>query len=124
MGKHILMTNEQGASMLASTPLPEFDAGEFPAGWSGLGVEDAGIFMFMFNVSAGAAEFPLHASEDEWLAYVVSGSGTLYAGTADMKQTDSIAYQAGDFITFKADTPHGWKNGSEASRILFTKRGG
>jgi quercetin dioxygenase-like cupin family protein len=68
-------------------------------------------------------EFPIHTSEDEWLAYVVSGAGTLYAGTSEMERTEGIEYQAGDFITFEADTPHGWKNGSAESRILFAKRG-
>lgn len=122
MSDHIQMINEDGASRLSKTPLPEFDAGDFPQGWGGLAVEDSGIFMFMFNVEAGALEFPVHASEDEWLAYVVSGSGILYAGTAEMEQTEGMDYQAGDYITFEAHVPHGWKNGPAASRILFAKR--
>lgn len=122
MANHIVMTNNNGASELARSPLPEFDAGDFPQGWKGLGIEASGVFIFMFNIAADAVEFDIHASEDEWSAYVVSGSGTLYAGTAEMERTEGMDYQAGDFITFEANTPHCWQNGGEASKILFTKK--
>lgn len=122
MSSHITMLNNPGESSLSKQPTPEFSDVDFPPGWQGLTLEDSGVFMFMFNISPRADEFPIHVSEDEWLAYVVSGSGTLYAGTADMQKTDDMAYEAGDFITFAADTPHGWLNGSEKSRILFVKR--
>ena len=121
MASHIQMFMEAGGSRLDKKTLPEFEPGDFPAGWVGLAVEDSGIFMFMFNIAADAAEFPIHASEDAWLAYVVSGSGTLYAGTADSERTGGVEYEAGDFITFEAGTPHGWKNGAAPGRILFAK---
>jgi len=120
MSTHIIMSNDEGASALAKKPAPEFSNLDFP-GWQGLSIEDSGLFMFMFNIAAAAAEFPIHADEAEWLAFVVSGAGTLYAGTADLKKTDGIDYEAGDFITFAANTPHGWKNRGEPSRILFVK---
>lgn len=121
MSSHIIMSNNDGASSLAKSPAPEFDALDFQ-GWQGHAVEDSGIFMFMFDIAPDAVEFPVHADEAEWLALVISGSGTLFAGTTEMQKTDGIEYQAGDYITFEANTPHGWKNNGEASRILFVKR--
>ncbi|MGB5511300.1 MAG: hypothetical protein WBM87_06295 [Woeseiaceae bacterium] len=120
MSSHIVMSNNQGASTLTATPLPEFSDLDIP-GWQGLSREDSGVFMFMFNIAADAEEFPIHADEAQWLALVISGSGTLYAGTTDLEKTDGINYVAGDFITFEANTPHGWKNGGTSSRILFVK---
>ena len=121
MASHIIMSNESGASTLSKVPAPDFDALEFK-GWQGRAVEDSGIFMFMFDIAPDAEEFPIHADEAEWLALVLSGAGTLYAGTADMQKTDGMDYEAGDYITFQGGTPHGWKNGGEPSRILFVKR--
>jgi quercetin dioxygenase-like cupin family protein len=121
MSSHIIMSNDNGASSLAASPVPEFEAFDFK-GWQGRAIEDSGVFMFLFDIAADAEEFPVHADQAEWLAYVVSGSGTLYAGTADMQRTEGMAYAAGDYITFQAGTPHGWKNGGEPSRILFVKR--
>ena len=121
MSNHIIMSNDNGASSLATSPAPEFEAFDVK-GWQGRAVEDSGVFMFMFDIAANAEEFPLHVDAAEWLALVISGSGTLYAGTADMQKTDGMEYRAGDYITFEANTPHGWKNGGEPSRILFVKR--
>lgn len=123
MSSHITMFNQQGASYLSKQCAPEFSNLDFPAGWQGQALEDSGVFMFLFRVSADAVEFPIHTSEDEWLAYVVGGAGTLFSGTADLEKTEGMSYQAGDFITFAADTPHGWLNGGAESRILFVKRG-
>lgn len=78
--------------------------------------------MFIFTVKADAVEFPIHTSDDKWLAYVISGSGTLYAGDSNDNKTEGISYQASDFISFDANTPHGWKNANQESKILFTKR--
>ena len=121
MSSHIIMSNDNGASTLSKSPAPEFEALEF-AGWRGRAVEDSGLFMFMFDIAPDAEEFPVHADDAEWLALVVSGSGTLYAGTAEMQKTDGIACQAGDTITFQGGTPHGWKNDAAPGRILFVKR--
>ena len=121
MASHIIMSNDSGASTLSKSPAPEFEDLDF-AGWKGRAVEDSGLFMFMFDIAPDAVEFPVHADEAEWLALVLSGSGTLFAGTADMQKTDGMDYEAGDYITFEANTPHGWKNGGEPSRILFVKR--
>ena len=121
MSSHIVMSNDQGASTLSRSPVPEFSDMDV-AGWQGVSLEDSGVFMFMFNIAANAEEFPIHADAAEWLAHVISGSGTLYAGTADLAKTTGIDYEAGDFITFQANTPHGWKNGGSPSRILFVKR--
>ena len=121
MASHIIMSNVDGASALAKSPAPEFEAFEFK-GWRGRAVEDSGVFMFLFDIAPDAEEFPIHADEAEWLALVLSGAGTLYAGTADMQKTEGMDYQAGDYITFQGGTPHGWKNGGEPSRILFVKR--
>ena len=121
MASHIIMSNIDGASSLAKSPAPRFEAFE-QKGWQGRAVEDSGIFMFMFDIAPDAEEFPIHADEAEWLALVISGSGTLYAGTADLQKTEGIDYETGDYISFAANTPHGWKNGGEPSRILFVKR--
>lgn len=123
MSNHIIMSiDPEGASQLESSPAPQFDESGFPDGWKGMALEDSGVFIFMFEIAEGAVEFPVHASEDEWLAYVVSGSGMLYAGTAAMDRTEGVAYSAGDFITFEGNTPHGWKAAGEPSRILFAKK--
>ena len=121
MASHIIMSDTGGSSSLAKSPAPGFEAFEFK-GWQGRAVEDSGVFTFMFDIASDAEEFPIHADDAEWLALVISGSGTLYAGTADMKKTESMNYQAGDYITFQGGTPHGWKNGGKPSRILFVKR--
>ena len=123
MSQHIIMSiEEDGSSSLETAPAPKFDDAGFPDGWKGMALEASGVFMFMFEIAEGAVEFPVHSSEDEWLAYVVSGSGTLYAGTAEMERTDGVEYSEGDFITFQGDTPHGWKAAGEPSRILFVKQ--
>ena len=121
MASHIIMSNVDGASALAKSPAPEFETFEFK-GWQGRAVEDSGVFMFLFDIAPDAEEFPIHADEAEWLALILSGAGTLYAGTADMQKTDGMDYEAGDYITFQGGTPHGWKNGGAPSRILFVKR--
>lgn len=121
MSDHIIMSNNNGASKLAKSPAPKFEALDFK-GWQGRAIEDSGVFMFMFDIAPDAEEFPIHVDEAEWLAVVLSGSGTLYAGTAELQKTDGIKYRAGDYITFEPNTPHGWKNGGDPSRILFVKR--
>ena len=121
MSSHIIMSNHNGASTLSKSPAPEFEAFEFK-GWQGRAVEDSGVFMFLFDIAPDAVEFPVHADDAEWLALVLSGSGTLYAGTADMQKTDGMDYTAGDYITFQGGTPHGWNNNDAPSRILFVKR--
>ena len=123
MANHILMKNQSGDSVLDQLEAPEFSSADH-AGWEGLGVEASGVFLFMFRIEAGAVDFPLHDSPDAWLGYVVSGSGTLHAGSADGKLMDSVAYQAGDFITFEPNTQHGWSNGGEPSKIMFVKVAG
>lgn len=121
MSSHITMSNSNGASTLTKSDGPKlYTAGH--DGWQGLSLEASGVFIFMFDIAPDAAEFPIHASEDKWLAYVISGSGTLFAGTADMEKTEGMSYAAGDFVTFERNTPHGWINDSEPSRILFTKQ--
>lgn len=123
MSQHFIVSlNSDGSSAVDSKAGPEFSGAEFPPGWQGAGVEGAGLFLFQFDISPGAVEFPVHADPAEWLAYVISGSGTLFVGTADGDKTDGTVYQAGDFITFRPDTPHGWKSDGVASRILFVKR--
>lgn len=122
MTKHIVMTEANGDSVLTTTKAPEFDANDFPKGWSGVGLEASGVFMFILKVDKVSEEFAIHSSEDEWLAYVMSGSGTLYAGTATNQKTTNLAYQTGDFITFAKNTPHGWLDDGMGSKFLFVKQ--
>lgn len=121
MSKHIIMSEAKGSSYLKEQPAPTFAPADH-AGWKGLSLEDSGVFFFMFEIEPGAVEYPLHASSDEWLAYVVAGSGELISGEGNTRQLDKVTFAAGDFITFKANTPHAWRNGSGKSRILFSKR--
>jgi quercetin dioxygenase-like cupin family protein len=123
MSTHIIMSQTDGVSHLAAQPAPAFSPQEFP-GWQGLALKDSGVFMFIFDIEAGAAEYPLHSSEDEWLAYVVSGSGELHSGNPEGELLDMKPFAAGDFITFRANTQHAWRNGDHPSRILFVKRSG
>lgn len=122
MANHIVMSEKDGASFLSQSAAPEFSSDDFPGGWEGMGVEASGVFIFVLKVAADAEEFPIHASEDEWLGYVVSGSGTLYAGTAESEKTEGKEYSEGDFVTFEANTPHGWVNAGGESKILFAKK--
>jgi quercetin dioxygenase-like cupin family protein len=121
VSNHIIMSNDNGASTLAKSSAPVFENLDV-SGWRGRVVEDSGIFMFMFDIAPDAEEFPIHTDSAEWLALVISGSGTLYAGTADLQKSDAMNYAAGDFISFQGSTPHGWKNDNAPSRILFVKR--
>lgn len=121
MSKHIIMSEAGGSSFLEEMPAPAFTPADFP-GWSGLSLEDSGVFLFMFDIAPDAVEFPLHTSPDEWLAYVVAGAGELVSGEGETRQLESVPFAAGDFITFRANTPHAWRNGGVASRILFVKR--
>lgn len=123
MSKHIILTESGGVASIETTSAPEYEAAEIP-GWAGRSLEDSGVFFFMFKAEPDADEFPLHASEDEWLAIVLSGSGTLFSGSQSDDKLDSVDYVAGDFITFKANTQHGWKNGNKQSELLFVKRTG
>ncbi|MCQ3830399.1 cupin domain-containing protein [Microbulbifer elongatus] len=121
MSKHFIMFEHQGASGIETTDAPEFTSHENMPGWKARAVEDAGIFMFQFEIEPGAVEYPIHTSDEAWLAFVASGHGTLYAGDAEENRTEGVRYQAGDFITFKPNTPHGWLNGNEKSLILIVK---
>lgn len=122
MAARISVTETNGASSLAGAPAPELaDLGH--RGWRGLSLEAAGLVAFMFDIEADADEFPIHADGAEWIAHVVSGSGTVHAGTAELEKTSSMDYTAGDFFVFSANTPHGWTNGGAPSRILFVRRG-
>lgn len=123
MNHHYLMTDQGGHSAIETLVAPEFGAAEYP-GWEALSLETEGLSFFMFKIAPGAAEYPLHAAPDEWIGYVVSGSGVLYAGDEEGRQSEQVAFTAGDFITFKPNTQHAWKNGSEESRILFVKVAG
>ncbi|MBY6188933.1 cupin domain-containing protein [Microbulbifer agarilyticus] len=121
MSRHLTMFEHQGASTIEVAEAPSFTSHENMSGWKARAVEDAGIFMFQFAIEPNAVEYPVHTSDEAWLAYVVSGHGTLYAGDANGNRTQGVDYRAGDFITFKPNTPHGWKNGDEKSQIAFVK---
>lgn len=73
MSSHITMSNDNGASVMKKSPSPAFEAFEY-RGWKGRAVEDSGIFMVLFDIAPEAEEFPIHADESRWLAYVIAGS--------------------------------------------------
>lgn len=123
MNKHITMKNSAAGSVLSETSAPEFAPLDID-GWQGMSLDDLGLSFFIFNIEANAPEYPLHSAEDTWLAYVISGSGELHAGTDSGEKTQSVRYRAGDLITFHPDTPHGWKNDDSNSKILFAKSNG
>lgn len=122
MASHIEMSAHNDGSNLVRNTAPDIVIDEFPEGWDGQSFEFGNVFMFIFTIQANAVEFPLHSSPDTWLAYVISGSGTLIAGDSNDNKTQEMQYSAGDFITFDANTPHGWRNDNQKSKILFTKR--
>lgn len=122
MASHIEMLEKSDASSLVRKNAPKIVTDELPDGWGGQSMEFGNVFMFIFTIQADAVEFPLHSSEDTWLAYVVSGSGTLIAGDSQNNKTQEMTYSTGDFITFDANTPHGWKNDNQLSKILFAKQ--
>jgi len=118
----IHVTETDGASTLTSEPAPE-PADLDVKGWRGVTLETAGLVAFMFDIAADADEFPIHADGAQWVAHVLSGSGTVHAGNSDLERTSSTAYTAGDFFSFSANTPHGWTTDGSPSRILFVRRG-
>ncbi|MGL6314342.1 cupin domain-containing protein [Vibrio sp. WXL103] len=121
MNQHITMSLDNHSSYLTSKALPAYTPLDFP-GWQGLAIEDNKFFMFVFDIEANAAEFPLHSDENTWLAYVIEGQGTLFAGTKDnQEKTSQTEFKAGDAITFEANTPHAWQVGDKASKILFCR---
>lgn len=121
MPSHFLMKNQSGNAAFEKLDAPEFAAADYD-GWESLAVEASGIFFFMFKIDADAVDYPLHASPDAWLGYVVEGAGYLTAGNQDGSQElDRATYQAGDFITFEPNTQHGWSNGNTPAKILFVK---
>ncbi|WP_078086133.1 cupin domain-containing protein [Microbulbifer mangrovi] len=124
MSKHLIIFEHEGASTIETVEAPDFTSHENMPGWKARSVDDAGIFMFQFSIEPGAVEYPIHTSDEAWLAYVASGYGTLFAGDTEENRTEGADYQAGDFITFKPNTPHGWLNGDSPSVIVLTKRSG
>ncbi|RKF17938.1 hypothetical protein DBZ36_11860 [Alginatibacterium sediminis] len=62
----------------------------------------------MFDIEAGAVEYPLHASDKPWIAYVMQGSGTVFYGDQGGSKTDGITFSNGDFISFSENAQHGW----------------
>ena len=121
MTSQIKMLAQSGGSSLVKNNGPDIVIDEFPEGWDGQSIEFGNVFMFIFTIQENAAEFPLHSSEDTWIAYVASGSGTLIAGDNQNNKTQEMHYAAGDFITFDANTPHGWKNDKQVSKIILSK---
>ncbi len=120
MNKHITMSKVDNMSVLHETNAPAFSLQKH-TGWQGLSFDDVGVSLFIFNIAEDATEFPIHSAPDTWIAYVASGSGTLFSGTDSGNKDTSTTYQAGDFITFHPHTPHGWLNNNAASKILFVK---
>lgn len=121
MSQHIIMSEESGTSRLETAAAPVFEPLDF-SGWKGAGLSGSGLFMFTFEIAPAAVDFPLHADEAEWLAYVVEGSGELLSGDPKGNETGSVEYSAGDYITFHANTQHAWKNGGTKGKILFVKK--
>lgn len=121
--KHFTMTDKNGESFISIEHAPEFSAADY-SGWEAISVEAeaAGLFFFMFKVAPNAEEFPLHASPDTWLSYVVSGHGLMYAGKENGVKTQGVEFKAGDFISFGPNTQHAWKNGDAETKIMFLKR--
>lgn len=131
MAKHIVMRATAEGSELTETPLataapielPQADGTPAPlAGWKVRVVEDMGVTLLKLEVSEQAVEFPIHSSDDKWLAYVASGAGTLFSGSHSEQKGAGVAYQAGDYITFEASTPHGWISDAGGCELLFVKR--
>ena len=122
MASIIEMLEQSGKSLLVRKNAPEISIDEFPDGWEAESIEFEDVFMFIFTIQPDAVEFPIHSSKDKWLAYVISGSGILIAGDTNNEKSQSMGYKAGDFITFEANTPHGWKNGGQPGKILFVKQ--
>lgn len=118
--KLFTMVQKAGESFIDTKEAPEFSAGDFK-GWEQMSHETAGLFFFMFKIEPHAEEFPLHASPDDWLSYVVSGSGTLFAGVENGRKTQQVEFKAGDFIEFQPDTQHAWQSSSEETKIMFLK---
>lgn len=119
MNQHWHLTLTDNRSQILPAPPIEFMADSL-AGWQTARLTSAGVNVFLFEIEPRAVEYPMHAAHDAWLGYVATGSGTIFAGTANAKESEA-AFYAGDFITFDPLTPHGWQNGPESTRILFFK---
>jgi hypothetical protein len=109
-----------GASSSTSAGNPAFaDAGL--KGWTVQSFSSAGVDWFIFKLAVGAAPYPFHKSPDEWIGYILDGSGQLVLGDDNNAQTGVINFRKGDYLLFKANAVHSWKNGPKETQILFLK---
>jgi hypothetical protein len=114
------IVNKDGAAVSTAAPDPAFaDAGL--KGWTVQAFSSAGVDWFVFKLGTDAALYPFHASPDEWVGFILEGSGQVLLGDASNAQKGVVNFRKGDFLLFGANTVHAWKNGPTETQILFLK---
>jgi len=114
------IANKDGVAVSATSDNPAFaDAGL--KGWTVQAFSSAGVDWFVFKLAKGADLYPFHASPDEWIGFILEGSGQVLLGDAANVQKGAVTFKKGDFLMFGADTVHAWKNGPAETQILFLK---
>lgn len=76
--------------------------------WSGM----AGFQVFEGRIAPGG-RIVSHDGPDTYVAYIVSGSGTMGNDAPDGSMASSFAFGPGDLIVFGPGTMHHWINGDE-----------
>jgi hypothetical protein len=115
-----VIENSDGTATSTTKDTPAFgDAGL--KGWTVQAFSSAGVDWFVFKLAVGAAMYPFHSGPEEWIGYVLDGSGQLLLGDENKVQKSVVNFKKGDFLLFGGDTVHAWKNGPKETQILFLK---
>jgi hypothetical protein len=115
-----VIENSDGTTTSTSKDSPAFaDAGL--KGWTVQSFSSAGVDWFVFKLGVGAVLYPFHTSPDEWIGFILDGSGQVLLGDENKAQKGVLNFKKGDFLLFGKDTMHAWKNGPKETQILFLK---
>ncbi|MCL1894910.1 MAG: cupin domain-containing protein [Clostridiales bacterium] len=124
VGDIIAIANSaDGVPGVSTSAAPSIDAVEGMDGWalSLLADPTTGMDFYIFEVKAGAVDYPVHDGGDGvWITYITKGSGDVILADADGNETGTQHYKAGDYIIFQPHVFHGWKPSNEDTIMIFT----
>lgn len=120
-GKMITIENVNDVATAKVTDAPLFTDVEGEKGWSVTLISDAGVGVdyYIFKIKKGADIYPIHSAPGNWLAYVAEGSGELVLADKQKVEKSTTSFKKGDYILFRPDAMHGWKNGPTDTTLIF-----